>query len=402
MDADARVEARGQLRFLTILQRVHHKVDRSLPTSGDEPWLAYSEIQPDEEPNTIWDRKVALRRTAMLQRAELLFQKRLPARREAMTPGVMEALRRGSAVLDDNGVFRCPPGTPGAMQFTNFAGEGCEKPGGLRRARGIPLAELDKIPSGSIPRVTPLDIAQGRVARGVEQVNDPNKLEFMGFAPAYTSFPNALRELTSPGMGFTFSLAMGRNVEKGYAIARKGRGVRIRSDQMYDENGEVIREGATRLARMIAANERKFREAPQDAAHVALGGWHSDKAHLADGTPLNLKGKPAKMGEELMDYDEAVAKGLDVYLFMYFDVTDVYPESIGDKKAYKIGKQRNQQSVAKLSQIAAGNYDTSTFDDLKTNPAGGFIDTRGTGGDLLDEDLLQRVDSERLGVRTHG
>lgn len=64
------------------------------------------------------------------------------------SPGVRSALSRG-AVVDGNGSLRCPPGTPGAMQFTNWRMENCSNPRKMVRTKiQLTADELSQFTAG--------------------------------------------------------------------------------------------------------------------------------------------------------------------------------------------------------------------------------------------------------------
>ena len=86
--------------------------------------------------------------------------------------------------------------------------------------------------------------------------------------------------------------------------------------------------------------------------------------------------------------------------FVYLDITDVFDEDeFDDEKIYEIGRRRNQQSVARLSAISSGNYSSINATELKEKEGKwAFLDTEGTGMDVLDEDVVREVAEEIVGA----
>jgi|GEM_PF-6228173 len=208
---------------------------------------------------------------------------------------------------------------------------------------------------------------------------------------------SVLKTLSERDMGFTISPTSGKFVEKGYAVARPGRGLRIPASAFYDENNDPTDVGIDALVAVIAANISDISK-PQDGARsVAIGGWHSPKRHDAEGRLLDEYGLPV---DDPRNAAECEPDDRECITFVYLDITDVFDEDeFDDEKIYEIGRKRNQQSVARLSAISSGNYSSINATELKEKEGKwAFLDTEGTGMDVLDEDVVREVAEEIVGA----
>lgn len=391
MDADRRIE--------TAKRRSSFASDSRVATKRDDGMLADNgecDFVPVDAPSR-WDIKSEAVAVALSVRTKQLVESLLA---KAARPGIgaMNAVKKGIAVVDEDGRLRCPPGTPNAMEFTDNLGTNCGIPG-ARVAQASIGTVAGVVGSEKLPRIGAAEVAKNRPAdiarRSMRATLAEGAKRFLTRTSKKgdqsSAWAEAFRSLSEPGMGFSFDLSLGESAKEGYAIARPGRGIAVRADSLFDENGDPLDEGATSIARMIAANADGFTTPAEievdgkkiKAERVVLGGWHSDKAHNAEGELVDIAGNVVTDGDKAARLEDAREAGIEVYGFAYFDVSDVFPESIGDGVAYEIGRDRNQQSIANLRLVDGGNYDGVTIDDINNGLTAGFIDTGGTGGDLL-------------------
>lgn len=354
---------------------------------------------------TDWDRKVALRNAYAELRADfvseqlgvdvksLAFLAQTKARRTGI--GVVNAVRRGLVVIDEAGSMRCPPGTPNAMWFTDMRGSNCGVPGMVAKPGRVAIGEIrDELDRRGIKPVTAAEIATTRLGmRSPSQggrrgaLAEATRATVTGAGDKGSGWDRAFSLLRIPNEGFSLDMNLGENVNSGYGIARPGRGIRIKASELYDDNGDVKEEGAIRLARMIAANADEFTQ----PAEVTVDG----KTYVAERVVLGAWRSPS---------DE----------YVYFDVTDVFPQDMDVNDAIAIGAQRNQQSIANLGKIAEENVGRYKMredgvaedeipglswvepDEVAAGAEGALIGTGGTGADLLPETELPNTGTVRL------
>jgi hypothetical protein len=399
MDADRRIEtARARSSFASESRLV---AKRDEPMLADNPECDFAPVDTKDR----WDIKSEAIASAVSTRTRQLVESLLA---KAARPGIgaMNAVKKGVAVVDEDGRLRCPPGTPNAMEFTDNLGTNCGIPGARVAASSIGTV-AGVVGSEKLPRIGASEIAKNRsgevAKRSARTLLAEGTRKFLsrkkGKGEDSSAWREAFSSLSSPGEGFSFDIVLGENATDGYAIARPGRGIAVMAEGLFDENGEPAEEGAVQLARMISANADEILTPASvevdgkkvTAERVVLGGWHSDKAHNASGELVDMDGVVVTDGDKAADLNEARAAGLEVYGFVYFDVSDVFSEDIGDTGAHEIGKARNQQSVANLRLIGEGNFDGVNIDDINNGLTGAFIDTSGTGADLLPEDAFDRT-----------
>lgn len=214
--------------------------------------------------------------------------------------------------------------------------------------------------------------------------------------------PSVLDELATRDMGFTISSTTGKKFKDGYAVARPGRGLRIPASEFYDSDGKPTDVGIDAITLLIAANIKELRKPQDGASRVAIGGWHSPKRHDAEGRLLDDAGLPVT---DPRDAAECPEDDNDCITFIYLDITDLFDENkFTDREIFDIGNKRNQQSVARLSAISSGNYEGANQKDMDDKEGRwAFLDTAGTGMDVLDEGTVEEVASRILeGVEGQG
>lgn len=148
---------------------------------------------------------------------------------------------------------------------------------------------------------------------------------------------------------------------EGYMIARPGTGIKIPLEDAFivNERGEVEAFSPSALAEIgefFAVNVEAFAGSATASVNidgetiqskdVVMGAWNSTYAHDAQGRLIDASGKPVVDASEAAKYDP---DNPDHHAFIYFDATDVFDLDIGDEKAIKIGKERDQQGVGKIT-----------------------------------------------------
>lgn len=397
MDATARLDP---LRGMTTYALVPAITATDPSTDGDRLPV----------PVTPWDVKAAVRRMVAEQSADRLsarlgvdvkaLRKLSSVKPRRLTTGAAQALRRGTVVVDELGIMRCPPGTPNAMEFTNHLGSNCMG-GAATKPMRVAIGDVRERVGGSSV-VSAVDIAverlgerlKGRRSRRDRLVEGTRNLIGRGVEnDGPNSWQRALAAMRNPKEGFTFDIALGEGVTSGFAIARPDRGIKIKATDLFDEDGNIRDEGALQLAKMIAVNGEELTTPStvtvdgrtHTAERVALGGWHNDE----DG-------------------------------YVYFDVTDVFPEDIGAADAWQIGKDRNQWSVANLRVLSEEKaarqklLDDGTpeadlpelsgtdIDGVMNGIEAAFIASGGDGGDLLPDDAFDEMLPNAVSLNAHG
>jgi hypothetical protein len=212
---------------------------------------------------------------------------------------------------------------------------------------------------------------------------------------------SVLKVLSERDMGFTISPTSGKMLKEGYAIARPGRGLRVPASAFYDDNGNPTDVGIDALMMVLAANIDEISKPQDGAKRVALGGWHSPKKHDSEGNLLDEYGLPV---DDPRDAAECEPEEKDCITFIYLDVTDIFDEKkFTDSEIFDIGKKRNQQSVARLSAISSGNYTSINATEIqKMENEWAFLDTEGTGMDVLGEEVVSGVAEGIVGETSEG
>lgn len=173
-----------------------------------------------------------------------------------------------------------------------------------------------------------------------------------------SQFIELLNRLKDPGGGFTYSMSNRDDVRSGWAIARKGKGIRLSADKVFDENGDITEDGIDSLHAFMLLHQDIFNQPADNKRRIALGAWHNDE----DGQ-------------------------------IYFDVTDVYSKDFMDLDQAKAeARKQNQISLADLDELHSDGEDRNPFHD------GG-----GNGGDLIPESqynlFLKAVKDQRMKTR---
>ena len=158
-----------------------------------------------------------------------------------------------------------------------------------------------------------------------------------------------MARLAEPDSGFTFSMNNMDDVKSGWAIARKGQGIRVAKSKIFDDDGNVTEEGLDHLEAFLEMQRQQFIESPTDEKRVALGAWHNP----ADG-------------------------------MIYFDVTDVHSKDFMTlDQAVAEGKKQNQISLADLDELHAALAENK-FEGRDVFHSGG-----GDGSDVVPDERFQ-------------
>jgi hypothetical protein len=280
------------------------------------------------------------------------------------TVGAIGAVRDGLAIVDNLGALRCPPGTPGAMQFTNSRGEGCEVP-----SRNF-LQPIERIAQTDLSQIEPeyvynaARIAQTRLGKDKTPNVARRTIIAENLRKKPKDSPASIESVvqSATGEGFSLDLVTGKEPSSGFVVARKGRGIVIPVDEYMDDKGNVKPEATEAVLRFIAANADELASGPVDGAEsVVIGGW---QAVIKD-----------KDGRIVRNPDGTEKKGI------FLDISDIFPKGDPGKEdeakalAEKIGRERNQQAI----------FDLDALDEIQTG---------GTGADVLPEEEIERASGQ--------
>lgn len=162
---------------------------------------------------------------------------------------------------------------------------------------------------------------------------------------SYAQFAQLLQRVKDPDGGFTYSMSNMDDVRSGWAIARKGKGIRLSVDKIFDKDGQLKEDGIDHLQAFMFLHQDAFNQQPDNKRRIALGAWHNPD----DGQ-------------------------------IYFDVTDVYSKKFMDVDQAKAeARKQNQISVADLDELHAA---INNNDWENRTP---FHDGGGNGEDLLPQ-----------------
>jgi hypothetical protein len=315
-------------------------------------------------------------KAAMLDRVAQFKALRKISKRQSV--GVTEGVRRGLVVVDELGIMRCPPGTVNAMQFTNMQGEGCMNPAGSR-GRMIGRQVLSRAAHQEV--ISSLSNANESTKKKANlPLKEVDRLRFKNMvktlkgeyedfeglrlnSPKVKDFRKGVLERIKDQGGITISPLSGNQPTSGWAIARKGEGIRIALNEFFD--GDEPKQEAIALLHFYIADslrkkdgKRRFDE-PDDERSIGtfFGGW--------------------------IDADE------DKNKWLYLDTVDVFDkDQVTEQEAMKIGFERDQIAMTDLDELEAGNMSAA------------FPKTGGTGGEYADltlpfRTLIKRKPSER-------
>lgn len=173
-------------------------------------------------------------------------------------------------------------------------------------------------------------------------------------------YTELLSRLRDPDGGFTYSVSEFDDVKTGWAIARKGAGIKFEASKIFSKDEAEVEDAIDRLEALLQLRREDFlEEGIEDGRVVALGAWHNPE----DGQ-------------------------------VYFDVVDVYSKDrFSLEEATAEGKNQNQIAITDLDNlhlsIADGNWDRNIF-----------INTGGDGSSVTESGLydkyLELIRAERL------
>lgn len=159
-----------------------------------------------------------------------------------------------------------------------------------------------------------------------------------------------MERLKDPDGGFTFSMNNMNDINSGWAIARKGQGIRISVDKVFDDDGNITDEGLDALEAFLEMHRELFQAEPGKTRQIALGAWHDPETRQ-----------------------------------IYFDVTDVHTkDSMSLDRAIAEAKEQNQISIVDIDELrlAQANND---WDNRQVFHEGG-----GDGSDLVSEERFNK------------
>jgi hypothetical protein len=185
-----------------------------------------------------------------------------------------------------------------------------------------------------------------------------------------------MERLKDPDGGFTFSINNMSDVPSGWAIARKGQGIRIPVDKVFDDDGNVTEDGLDHLEAFLEMHKELFQAKPGKNRQISLGAWHDPETKQ-----------------------------------IYFDVTDVHTkESMTLEQAIAEAKDQNQISIVDLDELRAAQANDDWKDRTVFHSGGGdgtdlvsesrfnkFLETVRSGE--IDEQVAQRRNDPRSGDR---
>lgn len=188
-----------------------------------------------------------------------------------------------------------------------------------------------------------------RIARDIFRRDKNNFVE-----PSPREIAKMLASLVDPGEGFTKHKRIKDDVKSGVSIARARHGIRMRRDEMFDENGEPTERAIDAMVGLLRYHGKEVFDNPRDGAReVGLGGWHNDETGEID-----------------------------------IDIVDIHENPDGPnlspsfrQRMYELGKRENQIGIANLDGISAGEGEM-------------FIPTDGNGTETLDIDALIKFGNE--------
>lgn len=180
------------------------------------------------------------------------------------SPGIRNAVTRG-AVVDDAGHLRCPPATPGAMQFTNWKLEGCGSPRKITRKK-IQLAaeELAEFTAAGGQIVSSADIANYRAAASGSSVGmTPNIRRRQRVAERIRGTTTSKRGKEASFTGLSelvasskksevrLDLSTGGVPETGLALPRPESSRSIELREITDWRGQLTEDGAAQIVEWL-------------------------------------------------------------------------------------------------------------------------------------------------------
>lgn len=156
--------------------------------------------------------------------------------------------------------------------------------------------------------------------------------------------------LKEPNGGFTFSMNNMNDINSGWAIARKGQGIRVSVDKVFDKDGNVTEEGLDYLEAFLEMHRELFTAEPGKTRQIALGAWHDPDTRQ-----------------------------------IYLDVTDVHAkDSMSLDEAIAEAKKQNQISLVDIDELRLGQAN----DDLDDRSV--FHDGGGDGSDLIPDSRFNK------------
>lgn len=250
-------------------------------------------------------------------------------------PGIRAAVQKG-AVVDEMGRLRCPPMTPGAMQFTNWKLEGCGNPRKVTRKKiQLTVDELAEFTAANGQIVSSADIAEymaqatGQTVgatkniRERRQISEKLKKTKLKKGPKTAGLSQLVEKSGREQVRISF--ADGEKPQSGLAVPRPGQTLAVNLDEILDEDGFLTEDGAARIVewvdRAISDPGRSgaissmmtishSRRSPREPEMPPLTGKAQDLADLAGGD-FN-KFMDLLFNEEIVIFDfETTGIGLD-------------------------------------------------------------------------------------------
>lgn len=180
---------------------------------------------------------------------------------------------------------------------------------------------------------------------GDGKIQDETPFERPATPKRTVSLAELFERLKDPDGGFTISVSNMDDVKSGWAIARRGQGIKIPASTIFGDDGNATEEGIDHLEAFLEMHKELFLAKPGKTRQITLGAWHDPETKQ-----------------------------------IYFDVTDVYSkDSMSLEQAIAEANKQNQISIADLDELHAA-IENDDWDNRTIFHSGG-----GDGKDLLPE-----------------
>ena len=301
-------------------------------------------------------------------------------------PGIRNAISKG-AIVDDMGRIRCPIGSPGAMQFTNWQLEGCGKPSAARMRNNIyeavSEADLASFLANGGQRISSVDLAKAVAERNKEAIVSASRqnvkrrervvraitenTEVVGDAKRVSTTPEGRGRVTKVksesrlssilrlgrdgrSKRVTVDMETGDQVASGIAVPRSERGLVLDAGEMFDELG-VVNEDA--LAQVVGWLDQAVDLEPDNGAQsvaVTLTRVDAPRRPMRPNTPP-IKGRAQELATQANGDPQEFMRLLDAEGYVVFDFETTGFGQYGNMPVsatairYKDGKEVERRTI---------------------------------------------------------